>query len=569
MYMKSARPRTALALLAPLLLSCCQSVAAVPTAPAEPAAAPPEAPPAAAIAPPAVAYSASAYACAASLAPDQSAAVELVRSSYRAWKSAYVTREGAGGHLRVRVKGYDYGTPSEGVGYGMLLAAYLDDRETFDGLWAYARGHLNENGLMPWKIDANNRVVDDEAATDGDEDIAFALVVADARWGGYRADATRLIADLYEHAVEPGTFVFKPGAAWGGSRLTNPSYFAPAYYKVFADYTGNEGWNRVADVSYEILDRVAARRSPATGLQPGWTTAAGDPVKDFDFSYEYNATRVPWRLAKDAAWNCDPRARAHLDRINSFFRSVGAKNIRDGYTLDGKSTGRWHNASFVAPPTAGALLSEDEEYRLSMWRETVELGHVNYYDDSLRLLALLLASGQMPHPFQGLVESFESARPAGWTSYAAGGGTISPKRVPEGSIGSRGALRVDFRLPADPAALAGVQLAFWGESQDWSGTRGLELQLHGSGSGSRIRVVLADNGSDGTWKTAETYTFVLTDDVAGWRTVTIPWDRFIRGSRQPSGAPEDGLTLREVWGLGFEPVAGSGGFGLDQIRLLR
>ena len=39
--------------------------------------------------------------------------------------------------------------------------------------------------------------------------------------------------------VEPGTYVIKPGDTWGGTSCTNPSYFAPAWYRIFADFTGN------------------------------------------------------------------------------------------------------------------------------------------------------------------------------------------------------------------------------------------------------------------------------------------------------------------------------------------
>ena len=38
------------------------------------------------------------------------------------------------------------GTVSEGMGYGMLAAVYMDDRPTFDGLLAYVNAHLDETG---------------------------------------------------------------------------------------------------------------------------------------------------------------------------------------------------------------------------------------------------------------------------------------------------------------------------------------------------------------------------------------------------------------------------------------
>ncbi|HEX2095165.1 MAG TPA: glycosyl hydrolase family 8 [Longimicrobiaceae bacterium] len=341
------------------------------------------------------------YPCAGSIAPDNAAAGAEIRRSYADWRSRYVTRQGAGGALRVRMPGYGRDrTSSEAIGYGMLLAVYLDDRPTFDALWRYARRYRNPRGLMSWEVTPEGRVPDPNAATDGDQDMAFALVVADARWGGYRADAGALLRALLAHAVEPGSYVLKPGDVWGGSQVTNPSYFSPAYYRIFATYTGDSRWLRVADAAYRILDRVAAKRGAATGLLPGWTTASGDSARGgkFAFAYDYGAARIPWRLAMDAAWHCDRRARRHLDRLNAFFRRVGAQNIREGYTLEGRPLGNAHSVVFVGPAAAGALLSPDAGYRRAMWAETVRLRDGAYYGDSLRLLALLFASGRMQPP---------------------------------------------------------------------------------------------------------------------------------------------------------------------------
>jgi endo-1,4-beta-D-glucanase Y len=339
--------------------------------------------------------------CGAPLASGPRADAE-VTESYAAWKERYLTRFGRDGLLRVAAgEEYEDGTPSEAIGYGMLLAAYLNDRPTFDGLWAFARRFRNPRGLMAWSISPQGHVIDSNAATDGDEDMAFALLVAQDRWGGYAGDARTLITALLRHAVEPGTDVFRPGDVWGGSAVTNPSYFAPAYYKAFAEFTGEARWNRVADASYRILERVSARHAPATGLQPEWTTARGDSVREGDgypFHYGYNAARVPWRLATDAAWNCDPRALRQVAKINAFFRRTGPSRIRDGYSLDGRVLGRYHNAAFVGPAAAAAVLADAPDYRQAIWEETTGLGHSNYFNDTLRLLSLLFASGKMPPP---------------------------------------------------------------------------------------------------------------------------------------------------------------------------
>jgi hypothetical protein len=46
----------------------------------------------------------------------------------------------------------------------------------------------------------------------------------------------------------------------------------------------------------------------------------------------------------------------------------------------------------------------------------------------------------------------------------------------------------------------------------------------------------------------------------------MPFDAFVRSISQSDGAPDDGLTLAEVWGNGFALPAGSrGSFYLDQV----
>ncbi len=114
----------------------------------------------------------------------------LVRRAYEDWKLATVTSAGASGFLRVKKP--DSGTVigstvSEGMGYGMLLAVYFADQEVFDQLWRYVAKYLNGNGLMDWEIDPSGNVIGTGAASDGDEDIAWALLMADRQWGAARS----------------------------------------------------------------------------------------------------------------------------------------------------------------------------------------------------------------------------------------------------------------------------------------------------------------------------------------------------------------------------------------------
>ena len=68
--------------------------------------------------------------------------------------------------------------------------------------------------------------------------------------------------------------------------------------------------------------------------------------------------------------------------------------------------------------------------------------------------------------------------------------------------------------------------------------------------------------------TAERFEASFVDDVTGWREVTVPIGDFVRSAEQPDGAPDDGLGLDEVWGVGLTLPNGNaaGGFLLDAVR---
>lgn len=69
--------------------------------------------------------------------------------------------------------------------------------------------------------------------------------------------------------------------------------------------------------------------------------------------------------------------------------------------------------------------------------------------------------------------------------------------------------------------------------------------------------------------TAERFEASFVDDFTGWQFIRIPLADFTRSADQPVGAPDDGLTLTEVWGHGFilEALVGEE-FYFDQLQLL-
>jgi beta-glucanase (GH16 family) len=72
--------------------------------------------------------------------------------------------------------------------------------------------------------------------------------------------------------------------------------------------------------------------------------------------------------------------------------------------------------------------------------------------------------------------------------------------------------------------------------------------------------------------TAERFEASFTDNFSGWQEVALPWGSFGRSARQPLGAPDDGLTLSEVWGYGVRmPDNGlsAGPVLMDKVHLIK
>jgi endo-1,4-beta-D-glucanase Y len=315
-----------------------------------------------------------------------------VQAAYTSWKAAFVTSSGAGSGLRVQRNTDGDDTVSEGIGYGMIAAAYLADKATFDGLWAYAKSHLDANGLMNWKIDAGGTVTGMGSAADADEDVAWALLMASNQWSSatYLADGRKVIQAIYDTTIA-GDGMLKPGDNWGGTSATYPDYFSPAYFRVFAKVMNNANWSgAIIDRNYEILDKVSGQH----GLVPDTTSSTYEIPAGKAGTYSYDACRTPWRIAMDYCFNAEPRAKAYLDKVGPFFDGVGANNIGDGYSLTGSQTSSNKNMAFIGPAGVAGMVGHqallDGAFAFGASNGG---GDTSYYGQSLRLISMLMMSG--------------------------------------------------------------------------------------------------------------------------------------------------------------------------------
>ena len=205
-----------------------------------------------------------------SLAPSQAEADTLISDLYAKWKRerlAYAPEQGLEPGEIILTSNKQFkdssgqpGMVSEGLGYGMLLAAYNNDEATFAGVWKFTKRNLNDKGLIPWLYDSNSRVVNANNATDGDLDVALALIVAYERgWNdSYKQAAVDLIDNLMTYTVRDDNII-TPGAV-NPKDVINSSYIMPGHFKVFATFTGNNRWNKVADANYALLKKALTSR---------------------------------------------------------------------------------------------------------------------------------------------------------------------------------------------------------------------------------------------------------------------------------------------------------------------
>ncbi len=344
-----------------------------------------------------------------------------VTAAYEQWRADTVTATGANGFLRVQRPNEPglapNSTVSEGIGYGMLIAVYMNDQNLFDNLWKYEQHWVDASGLMNWYIAADGSGLGPNgsgAATDADEDMAFALVMANRQWGGqgalamtYEQYAVQQIQDIWKAEIEDGKLP-RPGE-WGGWNTVNISYFAPAYYRVFATLDPGDGWPAVVQTVYDTIDYAVnpANGNQNNGLVPAWCDDShGSPCTPVDMNiandtgYQYDSCRTPFRIGLDWCWNGEPRAQAYVGLTSAFFSAIGAQNIADTYAIDGSPEPQHpggHSAAFVGPAGVGAMSSAtygtfiDDAYAGVATRTYLVGG--TYYEDSWTTMSLLMMTG--------------------------------------------------------------------------------------------------------------------------------------------------------------------------------
>lgn len=285
-------------------------------------------------------------------------------------------------------------TTSEGQSYALLRAVWLDDRQAFDEVLAWTNRHLRlPTNLFAWKY-LDGRIIDRGSATDADQDIALALLFASRRWGSdeYRQQAQNVLDAIwtYERATLNERHYLLPGpwAKKSTGLVLNPSYFSPYAYRIFAEADPEHDWLSLVDTSYEVLELCSAAPlnvERPVFLPPEWCFLYADGTVGASrepglqaTEYSYNAFRVPWRVALDARWFADPRARAYLAKLTALREEWQQKRaLSVAYTHEGRVWEAYESAAAY-----GANLGAFVEHDASTAHELYELKIVaKFYED--------------------------------------------------------------------------------------------------------------------------------------------------------------------------------------------
>jgi hypothetical protein len=351
---------------------------------------------------------------------------------YTNWKAAYWAPGCAAGQGRIN---YDGGmqTVSEAHGYGMLIFVLMAGYDStahanFDAMYQYYKAHpaTGANRLLAWQQDNTCTDINGpDTASDGDEDVALSLLMADRQWGScgsidYKAEGIAMINQLKAQDVNSTTqYVLLGNWATTGTYLnsTRSSDFMPGHYRSYQWATGDTAWTTLINHTYYM---VTATANTTTGLLPDFIvnplTAPAPAPPNFleapeDPDYNWNACRDPWRLATDYLCNGDARSYAEIQKLVTWAKgapiSGNANNVRAGYQLNGTQLVSYGDRAFTLPfAVAGMVDASNQAYLNSFWgnAQVSGTGTVDYFGDSIKMLCMIVLSGNwwapeaMPDP---------------------------------------------------------------------------------------------------------------------------------------------------------------------------
>lgn len=328
---------------------------------------------------------------------------KYVRASYGNTPGGglYVYMQGNGPNGEISI------TTSEAHGYGMMIYAHLGDQAKFDGFFNMFHHHRSSSNpfTMSWIIDKTERKRY-ASATDGDLDIAYALILAHRRWGSsgtvnYLNEAKNLL----QHGIKPKDFSSSGRTNLGdwdkGQFHSRPSDWMPSHFETFYQVTGDEFWKRATVTVYDLIGEMQSRYSPVAGLLPDFIVgrkprpAPRGYLGEDSVDFSWNACRFPFRLTLDYALHGRSEAKQSLAQgLKWIVAKTGGdpEKIKAGYFLDGTAQVNYSDSAFIAPWVAAA--TTDPRYSAFVERGWDYLIRTksSYYSDTITLMVLIYLS---------------------------------------------------------------------------------------------------------------------------------------------------------------------------------
>lgn len=307
---------------------------------------------------------------------------------------------------------------SEGMAYGMFIAALTNHEVLFDKLWNFAKRYLRNDegphkGYFSWQLSTTSfSKMDPGAAPLGEEFIAASLLIAAKKFNrdDLLQEAKELIHDIkYKEQNEMvGPIIdsklqiirFSPVL---GNDYTDPSYHTMAFYRMFAEVTNDDSWLNVATNSIEYLNKAA---HPVTGLCADFAEYDGTPKAMPWFPESNNFSGDAWRVALNLSldysiFRCDESEKEICERILNFF--MNRKPYLSDYAVDGgpyPHQGRNATPGLIAMNAAATQVLTKGDPRIKPFVKQLAALSVpyrfwRYYDGLLYMLGLLATAGKI------------------------------------------------------------------------------------------------------------------------------------------------------------------------------
>ncbi len=360
-----------------------------------------------------------------------------IEDYYSAWKEKYI-KAYSGGY---KVSGNatpetETKTSSEAMGYGMIIAVFMEDKDLFDGLWRAGskyRSAVSNSNLIDWTVGNYG----ESSATDGDLDIAYGLCLAAYQWSSqspftdsYMELARQHINEIIDHTIycagpTYSDFCLNLGD-WNNesddeyehykfsSRISD---WMPSHLYLFNAYVQNYKLTKLRNFIPRTALYLQENFSPNHGFLPDFIQKEDkdvysnyEPVhstsvdiffeSEHDDQFNYNACRFPLRFA--VAHKHEYR-HDYTQILSNFMEGAGkvctsgnVSQFKAGWNLDGSVPASWDGEKcFSGPLLAAAVAINDSKFNKESnwnWLSNFNTGDGGYYNDTLGLLSMLCMS---------------------------------------------------------------------------------------------------------------------------------------------------------------------------------